>query len=139
MVVQFGPQIGDHPQPHKIHQIGLEVIEDPLQQEENDDDEGKEKKFLCILVDEDLVQGRLDHVGLTTLQSRDEDHADHCNDEFAPIGSDEFKKATIEIHKSILRYVSPFCKRVKLRGVQGFKGPRVQENVLPSEKGFSYS
>ena len=53
---------------------------------------GKEKEFLRILVNENIVQGGFDHIGLAAFQERDSNHADHRDGELAPIGFDEFEE-----------------------------------------------
>ena len=99
MVVKLFPDIRHNSQAHKVHQVGLAIIEDPLDEEEQDDDDGKEEKHPRVLLEEDIIQGRLHKEGLGRCHEGNRSHEGHGNSQLRPIGLDQFKESAIERHR----------------------------------------
>lgn len=91
MMVEFFPQIRNDTLADIVHEVGLTVKEDSLDEIEPNDQKWDDEQHLHALVDENFVHCGLNEPGGSSGADGDGDHADHGQDEFHPVRFNELQ------------------------------------------------
>ncbi len=78
-------QVTDHALAHPFQEIGVDEVDHALEQKEQEQGERQQVEQPGVLVDKDLVQKRLDHVGLGRVEPGNHHHAHHGDDQLAQV------------------------------------------------------
>ncbi len=92
------PEVGNDPLTDEIHQIGLNITAHSLDDVNQDNPQGDPLEHLCVLFEEDVIQGGLDQEGQRRGHGADDEHAEHRQGKPRKVGLGQFQKTLEDIH-----------------------------------------
>ena len=93
VVEDLHAKVADHRLADLLEEEGVEVVEDSLEKEDDQHHQRQHLEEKDVLFHEDLVEQVLDEIGLGTGEAGDEDHRQHGDEKFDPVGTDDEKES----------------------------------------------